>query len=205
MSKNIYQFKITLKEIKPPIWRRLQVPEDYSLYDLHVAIQDSFPWSDYHLNQFSTVTVKESERKYYGFPDPDNDWQKITLEWEAKIKDIFQIDGNKSLNYDYDFGDGWEHRIDLEEILPVGKGIKYPRCLDGRRACPPEDCGGYPGYDNLLKVLKNPQDEEYQEICDWLGIEKGDNYDFEYFDPQQIEFRNPITELKKVKAGFGVK
>jgi hypothetical protein len=206
MPKNIYQFKIILKELKPPVWRRTQVPEDYSLYDLHVAIQDSFPWSDYHLNQFYTVTLKERERKYYGFPDPDNDdWQKITLEWEVPIKNIFRIDGDKVLNYDYDFGDNWQHRVELEKILPPKKGVKYPCCLDGRRACPPEDCGGYPGYEDLLGILKNPQNEEYKDMCDWLGIKNGVEYDPEYFNPKEVEFRNPKKELKRVKAGFGVR
>lgn len=206
MPKNIYQFKIILKEIKPLVWRRIQAPEGYSLYDLHVAIQDSFPWGGYHLHEFSTVTLKETERKHYGLPDPDNsDWRQVTPDWETKIKDIFQINGNKALNYDYDFGDNWQHRVELEEILPAEKGVKYPRCLDGRRACPPEDCGGYPGYENLLKILKNPRDEEYQDMCIWLGIEDGAEYDSEYFNPKEVEFRNPKTELKRVKEGFEVK
>jgi hypothetical protein len=205
MPKNIYQFKVILKEIHPPVWRRIQVPEDYSLYDLHVAIQDSFPWFDCHLNQFSSVTLKESERQYYGFPDPDDYGDReVIWEWKVLIKDTFKIDGNRALNYEYDFGDGWQHRVELEEILPAGKGIEYPRCVDGRRACPPEDCGSYPGYDDLLKVLKNPKDEEYKSMCDWLGIRKGSEYDSEYFDPQEVEFRDPKEELKLVKKGFGV-
>lgn len=205
MSKNVYQFKIILKDLKPSIWRRIQVPEDYSLYDLHVAIQDSFPWSGYHLHEFSSVTLRETERKFYGLPDPNNDgWRETILDWTVKIGDVFQINGDKAINYNYDFGDNWQHRVELEKILSAEAGVEYPRCLDGRRACPPEDCGGYSGYEYLLKILKNPRDEEYRDVCEWLAIEKGDEYDPEYFDSREVEFRNPREELKMVKKGFGM-
>jgi hypothetical protein len=206
MPKNIYQFKIILKDASPPIWRRIQVPEDYSLYDLHVAIQDSFPWGDYHLHQFTSVTLRENERKFYGLPEPDNDdWRKIILEWAVKIGDVFQIDGNKALNYDYDFGDSWQHRVELEKILPAETGIKYPRCLNGRRACPPEDCGGLGGYKDMLRIVKNSRDEEYRDTCDWLAIDEGGEYDSEYFDPRDVEFRNPKEELKMARKEFGTR
>ena len=205
MSKKIYQFKVILKDLKPPVWRRIQVPEDYSLYDLHVAIQDAFSWGDYHLHEFSTVTLREEERKHYGPPDSDNgDWRKVIIEWEVKIKDIFQVDENKALNYDYDFGDNWQHRVELEKVLSAEIGVEYPRCVNGKRACPPEDCGGIGGYEDLLKVLKNPKDEEYKNMCEWLGIENGSEYDPEYFDSRDVEFRNPREELKIFKAGLGV-
>lgn len=206
MPKNIYQFKIILKDLRPPVWRRIQVPEDYSLYDLQVAIQDSFPWSGYHLHQFSSVTLREAERKFYGLPDPDNDdWRKIILEWGVKIRDVFQINGNKALNYDYDFGDNWQHRVELEKILQTEAGVKYPRCLAGRRACPPEDCGGPFGYEDLLKILKNPRHEEYRDMCDWLAIDEGGEYDSEHFESREVEFRNPKVELKRAKEGGGMR
>lgn len=205
MPKNAYQFKITLKGSKPPIWRRVQVPEDYSLYDLHIAIQDSFPWGDYHLHEFSTVALKGAEQKFYGFPDFDNgDWREVVRDWTVKIGDVFQIGGNKALNYTYDFGNDWEHRVELEKILLTGKGIKYPCCLDGRRTCPPEDCGGYPGYEDMLKILQDPRHEEYKDMCNWLAIDAGSEYDPEYFDPREVEFRDPKKELKMARKGRGV-
>jgi len=107
--KNIYQFKITLKGIKPPIWRRIQVPETYTFWDLHVAIQDSMGWSDYHLHQFEILDPSIGKKVLIGIPDDENDWLIKTLpDWKQKISRYFSMENSKA-NYEYDFGDGWEH------------------------------------------------------------------------------------------------
>ena len=111
---NIFQFKVTLAGVKPAIWRRIQVPEDYSFWDLHVAIQDAMGWEDCHLHEFKMVNSKNQEELRIGIPDDDFDWSRATLPgWEIPIADYFTMD-NRSATYVYDFGDGWRHRIRLE-------------------------------------------------------------------------------------------
>lgn len=181
----IYQFKITLKEIKPKIWRRIQVPENYSFWDLHVAIQDSMGWEDYHLHEFEIVNPKTLDKEIIGIPD-DEGFHKVISGNKAKIAKYFLTAKDKA-SYMYDFGDGWEHEIILEKILPADIGSKYPQCIDGKRACPPEDCGGIWGYENLLEVISDPKHEEYKERIEWLGGE----FNSEDFDPESISFDDP--------------
>lgn len=141
-QKNIYQFKITLEGIKPPIWRRIQVPESYSFWDLHVAIQDSMGWEDYHLHEFNILNPKTGIKDNIGLPSDDwGDDKTVIPGWKTPISSYFSA-LNKKAAYEYDFGDSWDHKVALEKILPFEFGVQYPRCLAGERACPPEDCGG---------------------------------------------------------------
>ena len=149
--KQIYQFKVTLKGIKPSIWRKIQVPETYTFWDLHVAIQDVMGWQDYHLHEFEVIKPSSGRKVMIGFPDEEFG-RDVLPGWKQKIADYFSIE-NPSAEYIYDFGDNWRHEIRLEKILPREKGVKYPLCIDGKRACPPEDCGGTSGYENFLKIL----------------------------------------------------
>ncbi|GAB6887558.1 plasmid pRiA4b ORF-3 family protein [Desulfothermus okinawensis JCM 13304] len=150
----MYQFKITLKGIRPPIWRRIQVPETYTFWDLHVAIQDAMGWEDYHLHEFEIINPSTGLKVRIGSPDEDF-YREVLLEWKQKIADYFSEE-NPVANYIYDFGDGWEHKVQLEKILPRKNSINYPVCIKGRRACPPEDCRGIWGYKELLEVIKDP-------------------------------------------------
>ena len=188
----IYQFKITLQEIKPPIWRRIQVPANYSFWDLHVAIQDAMGWLDYHLHAFRIYKKHTDEMIEIGIPGDKMDDDKILPGWEIPIRDYFREPG-ESVPYEYDFGDGWNHVILLEGILLKEKGAKYPRCTGGERACPPEDCGSVPGYYHLLKVIKNPKHKEYEDFISWLkGHAKNYYpYDPEKFEPEKVHFDNP--------------
>ena len=191
-SKNVYQFKITLKEIAPPIWRCIQVSEDYTFWDLHVAIQDSMGWTDSHLHSFTLKNLKTGLRTELGIPNPDYDDDDGTLEgWKEKISAWFSKE-NDSADYVYDFGDYWEHSLILEKILPKENGKTYPCCTTGARACPPEDCGSIPGYFNLLEIIKNPEHKEHKEMLTWLG----GHYDPEQFDKDKIHFDNPGERLK---------
>ena len=191
---HVYQFKITLGGSKPPIWRRIQVPETYTFWDLHVAIQDVMGWSGYHLHEFEVVNPSTGLKQTIGTPDDDSG-RSVLLDRRQKIADYFSM-ANESAYYVYDFGDAWEHEILLEKILPREKGVKYPICLKGRRACPPEDCGGIWGYEELLEIIKDPQHDEYEEMLEWLGGE----FDPQYFDVNAVTFRDPD---KLLKMGFG--
>lgn len=188
----VYQFKITLRGIMPPIWRRIQVPSTYSFWDLHVAIQDAMGWLDYHLHEFGLPHLKTGETIRIGVPDEDliNE-ERILLDREEKISKYFTME-NRLAEYEYDFGDGWKHEIRLEKILPREEGVEYPRCIVGKRACPPEDVGGVGGYADFLEIIGNPGHEEYHDTLTWLG----DTFDPEHFDPDEISFDNPDERWK---------
>ena len=193
--EQVYQFKITLKDIRPPIWRRIQVPEIYSFWDLYVGIQDAMGWLDYHLHEFEMVNSSTGIKRIIGIPGDEDFGREILPGWEQKIADCFSMQ-NRLANYTYDFGDDWEHIIKLEKILPRDKNISYPVCIDGKRASPPEDCGGIWGYENFLEIINNPTHEEYAETIEWAG----GKFDSEHFDAKKIEFDNPD---KRRKIAFG--
>ena len=183
------QFKITLQGIKPPIWRRIIVPDNYSFWDLHVAIQDSFGWTDHHLHVFLINGNLE-----IGIPDPNDemDGGKICEPgWEIMIKEHFDEIGTK-INYTYDFGDCWDHGVEFEKRIE--EEIKAPQCIGGKRACPPEDCGGIPGYADFCKIMKKKKGEQYKEMREWFG---GD-YDPVHFDPSTVIFDKPKKRLRRM-------
>jgi len=132
----VYQFKIALKGVKPPIWRRIQVAETYTFWDIHVAIQDVMGWLDCHLHESEMVNPSTGLKVNIGSPDEDFG-REVLPGWKQKIADYFSAE-NRSADYVYDFGDSWEHKIQLEKILPREKNINYPICIKGKRACPPE-------------------------------------------------------------------
>ena len=157
----IYQLKVTLRHIKPAIWRRLQVPANIKLDRLHMVLQDALGWTNSHLHHF----IVGNER--FGMCDVDECDEDLQDETRFKLS---QIASEKNrLVYEYDFGDSWEHEILIEKVLPSEPGMRYPRCIAGKRACPPEDCGGIGGYENFLEVIANPDHEDYQQMIEWIG------------------------------------
>jgi len=203
-SSKVYQFKITLKHIKPPIWRRIQVPDAYTFWDLHVAIQDAMGWYDGHLHAFEVVKPKTGFMEDIGIPDDDSGWgaPRIIAGWKRKIARYFNEENAKA-RYVYDFGDDWVHDIRLEKILPMDKDAVYPICLAGKRACPPEDCGGPWGYEDLLEIISNPEHEQYEETIEWLGRE---DFDPDYFDRSEVVFADPaqrLTYVLQTEQGLG--
>ncbi len=186
--EKVYQFKITLKGIKPAIWRRIQVPETYNFWDLHVAIQDAMGWEDYHLHEFLITHPKTKEKVNIGIPDEESKiWgQEIIPEHKQKIAKWFTME-NKVAEYTYDFGDDWKHKIQLEKILPRDKNTNYPVCIAGKRACPPEDCGGEWGYVDLIEAIEDPDHPEHEEMLEWAG----EDFDPDYFDINDVEFEDP--------------
>ena len=169
----LYQLKVTLAEIEPPIWRRLLVPADVTLADLHRVLQTAMGWTDSHLHQF--LVGEES----YGVPHP-GDLEEMHDEKKARLRDL--ASNGEGFVYEYDFGDGWQHEVVVEKSAPHEKGAPYPVCVGGERACPPEDCGGVYGYENLLQVLADPDHEEHEELKEWVG----GSFDAEAFDARQV-------------------
>jgi len=172
--KNIHRLKVTLRGIKPPIWRRFEVPSHTTLERLHRVIQTSFGWSDYHLHVFDTAVGR------YGTSDPDGDIYNFS-DAHKKLSAVADWPGDRLL-YTYDFGDNWELDIVVEAVQPAEPGVAYPRCTGGRRAGPPEDCGGTWGYGKLLNVLADPGHQEHETYLEWLGIETAAEHDPDAFD-----------------------
>jgi hypothetical protein len=190
--ERVFQFKVTLKGVKPAVWRRFQVPESYTFWDLHVAIQDVFGWDDYHLHEFELMNPESGEIATIGIPEGMGLFEReILAGWKQRISAWFSKDYRSAL-YTYDFGDEWEHIVKLEKILPREAKKKYPVCVAGKRACPPEDCGGVWGYGDFLKVLKDPDNEEYEDMLNWVG----GKFDPEHFDPQKVRFTDPVRRRR---------
>ena len=189
----VYQFKITLLEISPPIWRRVQVPDSYTFWDLHVSIQDAMGWLDCHLHQFELINPNTGKESFIGIPSDTYEYENREglPEKKHKITKWFSMEYKKAL-YEYDFGDNWEHSVELEKILPRDKNVNYPICVSGERACPPEDCGSAPGYERLCEIMKDKDDEEYEEMVGWLSGE----YDPEHFNIDEIIFDDPAVRFK---------
>jgi len=180
--RSIYQVKVSLKGAKPPIWRRLLVPSNLTLGQFHMVLQISMGWTDSHLHQFISDGV------YYGMSDEELDsWMEIENENKFKLSQLLTKEKD-SLVYEYDFGDGWEHKVTLEKILPYDNKTELPKCIKGKLACPPEDCGGIWGYYGLLEIINDPENPEHEEMLEWLG---GD------FDPEALDLEEINALLAK--------
>jgi len=182
-SGALFQFKITLLDIKPAIWRRIQV-RDCTLGELHEYIQTAMGWENYHLHQFNI------NGEQYGPPSPDDfDFGMETIdEGGVLLSGLLPKSGKKTKwIYEYDFGDGWRHEIAFEGYPPVEKGTKFPLCLEGERACPPEDCGGPWGFTDYLEALADPKHEEHEELLEWRGP----------FDPEAFDAKKVTREMRK--------
>jgi DNA invertase Pin-like site-specific DNA recombinase len=159
--KAVYQLKVSLKNLKPLIWRRIQVAETTNLNELHLIIQEVMGWENYHLHQFSIGGVNYGQpQQGYGI--------EVRNEKTVKLSDV--VSGEKfKFNYTYDFGDDWEHSIVVEKILPFLCEVRYPICLAGKRACPPEDCGGTWGYIEFLEAIQDSSHPEHKNLLEWVG------------------------------------
>jgi hypothetical protein len=196
-TPGIYQFKVTLDGVKPTVWRRIQLPGDASFWDLHCAINDAMGWEDMHLHAFQIGDKRNGID--IGIPMEDEmPWSDTTMlaGWDVPIANHLNQPG-AHCTYLYDFGDDWSHKVVLEAIVPREAKIKYPRCLAGARACPPEDCGGIHGYARLCDILKNPSrtDEEAEELLDWVG----DDFDPDAFDAGRVKFSSAARRLKELR------
>lgn len=189
MAENVsqvYQFKITLKGTKPPIWRRIQVPQNYTFEWLSFAILHSMGWWNEHLHEFRIKNPQTGEKDTIGVPNDDGfEPYEPVEEKEAKIADYFLQPKDKAL-YTYDFGDGWDHDVVLEKIIPAAPDTTYPKCIAGKRACPPENVGGVGGYEELLEIIADPTHPEYENKMSDLAMNAMDSYDPNKFDSQSI-------------------
>jgi len=179
-AEQAIQFKVQLRYIRPPIWRRVVLPDNATLGDLHAVIQTAMGWSNSHMHAFRIGGVNYTSRSASQMEDMD-----MENEERVPLAEVVSRAKQKFI-YEYDFGDSWEHEIVAEKFLPLDPAAKYPVCLGGARACPPEDCGSFPGYMDILKALdaKKPT-EEQKELIEWVG----EGYDPERFDLDAVNRR----------------
>jgi hypothetical protein len=173
----IYQLHIRLLETKPPIWRRIQVSGKIKVYRLAILILRAMGWDNSHLCEF------EIDGKKYGYKDPDG-YDDGVLEFKSFVVSKVLTDKIKNFEFVYDFGDDWRHEIVVEDVFPEVVGVKYPLCVDGERACPPDDIGGVYGFYDYLEILADPSHEEYENMLSWSG-----EFNSEKFDKEEVTKR----------------
>jgi len=183
---SVYQLKVTLRDSKPPIWRRIEVTSDIRLSTLHQVLQVVMGWEEAHLHQFMAHGI------YYGTPHPDFGFE-VHNEQQVSLQQVVSRAKDK-LIYEYDFGDSWDHELLVEKILSLDEEKRYPVCLTGKRACPPEDCGGMWGYASLLEAIRDPEHPEHEEMMAWVGSE---------FDPDLFDLDEVNRELYQLTSPVG--
>ena len=178
----LYQLKITLRDSRPPIWRRIVVPANIKLSRLHDVLQAVMPWTNSHLHQFVVAGV------FYGTLDGEGGTETLN---EKRYTLVDLAPGPKSaFIYEYDFGDGWEHKIVVEKVLPPDPALKHVTCLAGKNACPPDDCGGMFGYYDMLTAVADPKHPEHESMKEWLGGK---------WDPKRFNVDLANADLKRIK------
>lgn len=170
-AATIARLKITLHDVEPPVLRRIEVPLTIRLDRLHLTLQAAIGWTDSHLYEIRARDVG------WGVPDPD--WGDGPLDArKARLVDVLDDAGVKTLRYLYDFGDGWEHTIRIERLIDALPGVAYPRLIEATGRCPPEDIGGPWGYGEFLEAIADPKHERHAESMEWIG---------EAFDPTAVD------------------
>jgi len=172
--------KVTLENTRPAVWRRIVVRGDIKLDLLHAVLQTAMGWTNSHLHMFLIGADRYSDPTLVD----DLDWQEEDKDKDERKVTLSQVvaSGVNTFGYEYDFGDSWTHVVAVEKELPLDPDSKvFARCMDGARACPPEDCGGAGGYADLLKIIRNPRHKEYKSMMEWLG----GKYDPDAFDVEE--------------------
>lgn len=190
VSARLYLLLVRLAEIEPPIWRRLTVPGTRTLHAVHGVLQAAMGWQDYHLYQFEIGETR------YEHPDPE-DRDPTAPDPRAVTLDELALEQGGRFRYTYDFGDDWHHDLTVEGVVPLPREVLLPVCLGGARACPPEDCGGVGGYDQLLAALRRPKSAAAREYREWLG---------RVYDPEELDLAAINVRLgHRAPAGAGAR
>ena len=196
----VHQFLVVLTGTDPLIWRRIQVPLQYSFWDLHVAIQDAMGWLDSHLHEFRLLDPMEKHSMSIGIPTGEDPADRpVVPSWDVSLSGFFERRGWHALPvlYSYDFGDDWEHMLVHESMQPAESSQAYPRCVAGARRCPPEDCGGPAGYARFLAAISNRRHPEHKAMLAWAG----GTFDPDVFDPAGVRFDDPATRWRVAFEG----
>ena len=182
----IARLKITLDHVEPVAVRRIEVPVDIKLSDLHLVIQAAMPWWNYHLYEF------RARNHCWGLPDPDFDWadtRRVLPAKRSSLADLVEATGARAFKYLYDFGDGWEHKVRIEKTCEPAPDAIYPRLIEASGRCPPEDVGGPWGYAEYLEAMADPSHERHAEMVAWRGPN---------FDPNVVDVAGIEKELARL-------
>jgi hypothetical protein len=180
----VYRFKIVLQDSDPPIWRRIET-KDVALEQLHALIQTAMGWTNSHLHQFEIAGSRYTDLRF--MMDDLDDFGAIDYS-SLRVSDLVAKHGTKlRMGYEYDFGDGWQHEVVLEKVTESEPTIRYPRCIDGERACPPEDVGGVYGFADYVEAITNPSHSEHDEFLEWYGP----------FDPTEFDAAKATRRMRK--------
>jgi hypothetical protein len=163
----VHRLKVTLRRVKPPVWRRLDVKSTIKLSELSDVLEAAMGWYGGHLHAFEASGVRYEHPDELDMDVDRNFGPETVDEHKVRLRDVLPSVTSK-LRWEYDFGDGWEHDVVVEAIEPARTGVRYPICLEGKRACPPEDCGGPSGYAELLAAVSDPSHEQRGELLEWL-------------------------------------
>lgn len=190
MPEEIVRLRASLADIEPEIWRVIEAPADISLRTLHDVVQAAMGWQDCHLWEFEAGDTR------YGLPDPGWDDEDVTPAVDVTLGDLIakDIDG---FAYTYDMGDDWLHSMRVESVRPAEPGVEYPRYIEGARRAPPEDVGGWPGFEVFRDAMANPRHPEHKELMDWHG----GPFDAEAIDADAIRTRlaRIATEIRDAR------
>ncbi len=178
----IYTLRLTLLDIEPEIHRTVEVKADTTLETLHEVIQAAMGWENCHLHLFRVG------KTFYGVPSDEDFGPPTEDEGKVTVAELLLKTGSRIV-YIYDMGDDWHHEVKLKKVAPLLSGTKYPRCIDGARACPPEDCGGVPGFMNLLEAIADPTHDQHEELLEWVGDD---------FDPERFDLKAADRSVSKV-------
>ena len=159
-GQGVFQLRVTLDGVDPPVWRRLLVPAAVRVAKLHVILQVAMGWTNSHLHSF-TIGGERYGMHFDDYPEDEIDENEVTV--------LRAIADHRRFTYEYDFGDSWDHDVVVEDFVRIPRGLKHAVCLDGQNACPPEDCGGVHGYAELRVVLADPNHEDHEELAGWVG------------------------------------
>lgn len=183
VPSSILQLKVTLRDVEPEVWRRMLVPADLHLGKLHPVINEAMGWTNSHLHMF-----RLRDRKFGDTRAPDAG--ELNIEDERKARLDALVGAGQKLTYDYDFGDGWRHEVLVEKVVDRDERLSYPLCIGGARACPPADCGGPPGYENLVAAQADAKHPEHDEVLTWVGG---------HLDPEGFDVNRTNTALRELK------
>jgi hypothetical protein len=175
-AENIYAIRVTLRYIDPKIWREFLVPDNYLLGGLHEVLYRVMGWGGYHLHSFHFGSG--FKKTYYSVRAMVEQSTDMRDEDSVMLRDLLNRK-DKTFTYEYDFGDSWLHEVRVMKILPFDATVRLPICIAGARACPPENCGGFPGYANILRALKKAETQEDRELLDWLGAFEPERFSVE--------------------------
>ena len=185
MTDGVLRLKVVLADTEPPIWRRIEVPADLTLKELHAVIQAAMGWENAHLYQFQVgrETIAGPGMGGGGFLEP-----RPASAGQVRLDDLAGH-GIKRFTYLYDMGDSWEHQIKIEKMLPSDLLAAYPRLIDGALRCPPEDCGGIPGFYAFLDAINDPKHPDHADRIDWYGGR---------FDPSSLDIEPIQKHLARI-------